>query len=100
MTLSPPLSVLAILAAAMMVTAWIAPEPSSLKQVTVNLSPGAYNELANQAQRRRTVEGTQMTVSGIIEEKLFTPCTDLKVISKRSGNVHLNNLLERSRFKV
>jgi hypothetical protein len=44
----------------------------------VNLSAAAYNELANEAQRRSTAEGSPMTVSGIIEEKLLTPEGDLK----------------------
>jgi len=73
MKLSPPICVLAILAAAMVVTAWVAPEPSSLTQITVNLSPGAYNDLINQARRRRSADGAQMTISRIIEEKLLTP---------------------------
>jgi hypothetical protein len=72
MTFSPPLSVLAILAAALAGTAWLAPEPNLLRPVTVNLSAGAYDELANEAQRRSTAEGSQMTVSEIIEEKLLT----------------------------
>ena len=72
MTFSPPLTVLAILGAALAGTAWLAPEPSLLRQVTVNLSAGAYDDLANQARRRSTVGGSQMTVSGIIEEKLRT----------------------------
>ena len=72
MTFSPPLTVLAILAVALAGTAWLAPEPSQLRPVTVNLSSGAYDEIANEARRRNTAEGSQMTVSGIIEEKLFT----------------------------
>jgi hypothetical protein len=78
MTFSPPLSVLAILGAALAGTAWLAPEPSLLRPVTVNLSAAAYNELANEAQRRSTAEGSPMTVSGIIEEKLLTPEGNLK----------------------
>ena len=72
MTFSPPLSVLAILGLALAGTAWLAPEPSQLRPVTVNLSAGAYNEVVNEARRRSTVEGSQMTVSGIIEERLLT----------------------------
>jgi hypothetical protein len=72
MTFSPPLTVLAILALALAGTAWLAPEPSRLRPVTVNLPAGAYNELANEAQQRITAEGSPMTVSGIIEEKLLT----------------------------
>jgi hypothetical protein len=72
MTFSPPLTVLAILGAALAGTAWLAPEPSLLRQVTMNLSAGAYDEFANEARRRNTAEGSQMTVSGIIEEKLLT----------------------------
>jgi hypothetical protein len=41
MTFSPPLTVLAILAAALAGTALLAPEPSQLRPVTVNLSAGA-----------------------------------------------------------
>jgi hypothetical protein len=78
MSVSPPLSVLAILAAALAGTAWLAPQPSPLRPVTVNLSAAAYGELANEAQRRSTVDGSPMTVSGIIEEKLLTPKGDLK----------------------
>jgi hypothetical protein len=40
--------------------------------VTVNLSAGAYDELANEARQRSTAAGSLITVSGIIEEKLFT----------------------------
>ena len=72
MTVSPPLTVLAILGLALAGTAWLAPEPSQLRPVTVNLSAGAYNEVVNEARRRSTVEGSQMTVSGIIEEMLLT----------------------------
>jgi hypothetical protein len=72
MTVSPPLTVLAILGLALAGTAWLAPEPSQLRPVTVNLSAGAYNEVVNEARRRSTVEGSQMTVSGIIEERLLT----------------------------
>jgi hypothetical protein len=72
MTFSPPLTVLAILALALAGTAWLAPESSLLRPVTVNLPAGAYNELAKEAQQRITAEGSQMTVSGIIEEKLLT----------------------------
>jgi hypothetical protein len=71
MTLSPPISVLAILGAALAVNVWLAPDPSLSRQVTVNLSAGAYDELANEARQRRTAEGSLITVSGIIEEKLF-----------------------------
>jgi hypothetical protein len=71
MTFSPPLSVLAILGAALAGTAWLAPEPSLLRPVTVNLSAGAYDELAKEAQRRSTAEGSPMSVSGIIEERLL-----------------------------
>jgi hypothetical protein len=78
MTLSPPLSVLAILGVALAGTAWLAPEPSQLRPVTVNLSVGAYDELANEAQRRSTAMGSKMSVSGIIEEKLLTRKGDLK----------------------
>jgi hypothetical protein len=72
MTVSPPLTVLAILGLALAGTAWLAPEPSQLRPVTVNLSAGAYNEVVNEARRRSTVGGSQMTVSGIIEERLLT----------------------------
>jgi hypothetical protein len=72
MTFSPPLTVLAILAAALAGTAWLAPEPNRLRPVTVNLSSGVYDEIANEARRRSIAEGSQMTVSGIIEEKLLT----------------------------
>jgi hypothetical protein len=72
MTVSPPLTVLAILGLALAGTAWLAPEPSQLRPVTVNLSAGAYNAVVNEARRRSTVEGSQMTVSGIIEERLLT----------------------------
>jgi hypothetical protein len=72
MTFSPPLTVLVILGAALAGTAWLAPEPNLLRPVTVNLSAGAYDELANEARRHSTVEGSPMTVSGIIEEKLRT----------------------------
>jgi hypothetical protein len=72
MTFSPPLTVLAILAAALAGTAWLAPEPSLLRPVTVSLSAGDYDELTKEARRRSTAEGSQMSVSGIIEEKLFT----------------------------
>jgi hypothetical protein len=72
MTFSPPLSVLAILGLALAGTAWLAPVPSQLRPVTVNLSAGAYDEINNEARRRNTAEGSQMTVSGIIEEKLRT----------------------------
>jgi hypothetical protein len=72
MTVSPPLTVLAILGLALAGTAWLAPEPSQLRPVTVNLSAGAYNEVVNEARRRSTLEGSQMTVSGIIEERLLT----------------------------
>jgi hypothetical protein len=78
MTFSPPLTVLAILALALAGTAWLAPEPSLLRPVTVNLPGGAYNELANEAQQRITAAGSPMTVSGIIEEKLLSPKGDLK----------------------
>jgi hypothetical protein len=78
MSVSPPLSVLAILGVAMVLTAWLAPQPSLLRPVTVNLSAGAYNELAKEAQQRSTADGSLMTVSGIIEEKLFAPKGDLK----------------------
>jgi hypothetical protein len=78
MTFSPPLTVLAILGAALAGTAWLAPDPSPLRPVTVNLSAGAYDELAKEAQRRTTAEGSPMTISGIIEEKLLTPKGDLK----------------------
>ena len=71
MTFSPPLTVLAILAAALAGTALLAPEPSLLRPVTVNLSAGAYDELTKEAQRRSTAEGSQMSVSGIIEDKLL-----------------------------
>ena len=73
MTFSPPLTVLAILGLALAGTAWLAPEPSLLRPVTVNLSAGAYDELTKEARRRSTVEGSEMTVSGIIEEKLLRP---------------------------
>jgi hypothetical protein len=43
-----------------------------MQPVTVNLSPGDYDEVTNEARRRSTVEGSEMTVSGIIEEKLLT----------------------------
>jgi len=72
MTLSPPFSVLAILGATLAVTVWFAPDPSLSRQVTVNLSAGAYDELANEARQRSTAAGSLITVSGIIEEKLFT----------------------------
>jgi hypothetical protein len=72
MTLSPPLSVLAILGATLAITLWLAPDPSLSRQVTVNLSAGAYDELANEARQRSTAAGSLITVSGIIEEKLFT----------------------------
>ena len=49
----------------------LAPEPSLLRPVTVNLSAGAYDELTKEAQRRSTAEGSQMSVSGIIEDKLL-----------------------------
>jgi hypothetical protein len=39
--------------------------------VTVNLSAGAYDELANEARQPSTAAGSLITVSGIIEEKLF-----------------------------
>ena len=71
MTVSPPLTVLAILGLALAGTAWLAPEPSQLRPA-VDLSAGAYNEVVNEARRRSTVEGSQMTVSGIIEEN-FSP---------------------------
>jgi hypothetical protein len=72
MTFSPPLSVLAILAVALAGTAWLAPEPSLLRPVTVNLTAGAYDELAKEARRRSIAEGSPMTVSEIIEEELLT----------------------------
>jgi hypothetical protein len=72
MTFSPPLTVLAILGLALAGTAWLAPEPSQLRPVTVNLSSGVYDEIANEARRRSIAKGSQMTVSGIIEEKLLT----------------------------
>lgn len=71
MTFSPPLSVIVILGAALAGTAWLAPEPNLLRPVTVNLSAGAYDDLANEARRRSTAEGSPMTVSGIIVEKLL-----------------------------
>ena len=71
MTLSPPISVLAILGAALAVNVWLAPDPSLSRQVTMNLSAGAYDELANEARQRSTAEDSLITVSGIIEEKLF-----------------------------
>jgi hypothetical protein len=43
--------------------------PHDMQPVTVNLSAG---EVTNEARRRSTVEGSEMTVSGIIEEKLLT----------------------------
>jgi hypothetical protein len=72
MTFSPPLTVLAILGLALAGTAWLAPEPSLLRPVTVNLSSGVYDEIANEARRRSIAKGSPMTVSGIIEEKLLT----------------------------
>ena len=78
MTFSPPLTVLAILGAALAGTAWLAPDPSPLRPVTVNLSADAYDELANEARRRSTAAGSPMTISGMIEEKLLTPEGDLK----------------------
>jgi hypothetical protein len=46
--------------------------PHDMQPVTVNLSAGDYDEVTNETRRRSTVEGSQMTVSGIIEEKLLT----------------------------
>ena len=72
MTLSPPLSVLAILGATLAVTVWLAPDPSLSRQVTVNLSAGAYDELANEARQRSTAAGSLITVSGTLK-KNFSP---------------------------
>ena len=71
MTLSPPISVLAILIAAMAATAWLAPPPNSLTQVTVRLPAATYDQLALQARGRTSLSGGPLTVAEVIEEFVF-----------------------------
>ncbi len=69
MTLSPPITVLAIVIAAMAGTALLAPPPNKkLTQVCVEVPTGSYEKLALRTRDKVRTDGSPQTVRGLIEE--------------------------------
>lgn len=68
MYISPPISVLAILAVGLAGTAWVAPPQREVAQVTVGLPAATYSKLTLLAKGRIGTDGQPLTVAQIIEE--------------------------------
>lgn len=68
MYISPPIAVLAIAAVGLAGTAWLAPPPREVAQVTVMLPSATYQKLALWGKEHAGADGRPLTVVQVIEE--------------------------------
>ena len=68
MQVSPPITVLAILAAMVAGTVWLAPPQREVAQVTVMLPMATYQKLARWGKEHAGADGRPLTVVQVIEE--------------------------------
>lgn len=67
MRVSPPIVVLAIAAFGLAGTAWLAPPPREVAQVTVMLPTATYQKLARWGKEHAGADGRPLTVVQVIE---------------------------------
>ena len=68
MQLSPPVTVLAVVAVMVALTVWLVPNTDTPARTTVSISAAAYEQLVRGAQSRTGTDGQPMTVSQLVEE--------------------------------
>lgn len=68
MQVSPPITVLAMMAALVAVTVWLAPPPREAAQVTVVLPIATHQKLVLWGKEHADADGRTLTIAQVIEE--------------------------------
>lgn len=85
MHVSPPITILAIVAVMVAVTAWLAPPPGDVAQVSVVLSAATHQKLAILGKQNAAVDGRTRTVTQVIQELANTPEKDCAISVEKEG---------------